>query len=331
MKKITLGLFILSSLVLISNLIFSAKITTPLVIVTVLGLSGYLLSLFKDIIQSRRLKVFELHFAEKLKNHLNDNIDNALIPFEKSFIPKNEIKKLTETESKEIQKIDNTILSLLQKSEFEQVEKILNILVKKYKFSFIRKRFGDLYLGKGEYELSIKFYKKALSQNHKNYAARENLAIAYFQLAFKNPGTNNAVHFYKKSIETNKMFFSAHYNLGIEYAKKSNSLAIQSFHNALNVNPNADKVFAAMGQYYLSIRDFENAHLSCEKAIELNPINTSAWEVQGLTFLYQNDFIEAGRMFEKVISIDPNNERAKENLNNITKIRDSSEIDLIVE
>jgi tetratricopeptide (TPR) repeat protein len=321
-------MFIISSLALLINILFIAEFSVPLIISTLIGFIGYLLSLLKDIRQHREQREFESYVSEKIKAQQNDDIEDALAPFNNSYIPKNEIEGLSETERWEVQKIDNKILLLLQKSKFDEVEKILIVLNKKYRLSFIWKRFGDVYLGKGDVHLSIKNYKKALLLNNRNHAARENLSIAYYQIALKNMGTKKAISYYNMAIETNKKFFSAHYNLGIEYAMTSNILAIQSFHNALKINPKADKVFSALGQYYLSIRDCEKAYDSCQKAIKLNPNNSSAWEVQGFIFMYQNDFIEAGRMFIKAISIDPNNELAKENLNIITKIRDYSEIDI---
>jgi tetratricopeptide (TPR) repeat protein len=331
LKKASLIVFLVSSLALITNILISAKITIPLVISTLIGLIGFLLSLLKDIRQHREQREFEFYVSEKIKDQQNDDIEDALAPFINSYIPKNEIKGLSETERWEVQKIDKKILLLLQKSRFDEVEKILNVLNKKYRLSFIRKRYGDLYLGTGDFQLSIKNYKKALSLNNKNHVAREYLAIVFSKIALENMGTKKAIFYYKKAIETNELFFSAHYNLGIEYAKMHNKLAIQSFDNALKINPKAERVYISLGQYYSSLRNYTAAEESYNQALKLNKNNTFALECLGYIFLMKNDLIEAGRFFQKVLTIEPDNDRIKKLINDISKIDDSTEIELIGE
>jgi tetratricopeptide (TPR) repeat protein len=133
-------------------------------------------------------------------------------------------------------------------------------------------------------------------------------------------GTNKAILYYKKAIWTNKLFFSAHYNLGIEYAKMNNKLAIQSFGNALKINPKAERAYISLGHYYLSLGNYTAAEESYNQALKLNKNNIFAVEGLGYIFLMKNDFIEAGRFFQKILNIEPDNDRMKKLINDILNL-----------
>jgi len=161
---------------------------------------------------------------------------------------------------------------------------------------------GLAYAGKGQFDLAIKNYSKAIKLDPK-------FEYAYYDrgLAYKNKGQFDlAIQDYNKAIELNPKRFDAYNNRGNAYqALGLLDLAIQDYNKTIELNPdyafaynNRGNVYQAKGQLDLAIQDYN-------KAIELNPEYALAYFNRGIVFKAKGQPELAERDFNKAIELDP--------------------------
>lgn len=114
----------------------------------------------------------------------------------------------------------------------------------------------------------------------------------------------------------------AHYKQGLAFAEKENyDAAINSFSEAIKINPYYAMAFAERGSAYRSrgnvsknINDFNDAIADFTKAVTINPKLTGVYGNRGLTYFalfnltYSKDSLDkAEEDFITVLASDPNN------------------------
>ena len=134
--------------------------------------------------------------------------------------------------SKEFQ---NIVESLKERKFNKALEKTKQISKIYSNENIISKLFASIYFNLGQWENSIKYFKKTLLFEKEKFKTYTNLGVALFKLG----KINDSINAFKDSIKDNKKFFLAHNNIGISYLEIGKlDEAINHFVISLNLNHN---------------------------------------------------------------------------------------------
>lgn len=134
--------------------------------------------------------------------------------------------------SKEFQ---NIIHNIKDRKFNEALEKTKKISKKYSNENIISKLFASIYFNLGQWENSIKYFKKTLLFEKEKFKIYTNLGVALFKLG----KINESINAFKDSIKDNRNFFLAHSNIGISYLEIGQlDKAVNHFVDALNLNYN---------------------------------------------------------------------------------------------
>ena len=101
--------------------------------------------------------------------------------------------------------------------------------------NIVSKLFASIYFNLGQWENSIKYFKKTLLFEKEKFKTYTNLGVALFKLG----KINDSINAFKDSIKDNKNFFLAHNNIGISYLEIGKlDEAINHFVISLKLNHN---------------------------------------------------------------------------------------------
>ncbi|MCP2727674.1 tetratricopeptide repeat protein, partial [Symplocastrum sp. BBK-W-15] len=129
---------------------------------------------------------------------------------------------------------------------------------------------GTAYNNKGDFDLAITDYNKAIQLNPKLAEAFYNRGVAYGSLM----KYNSAIADYNKALKLNPKFADAFINRGFAYSEKGEyDRAIADYNEALKLNPkNADAdAFNNRGVAYYKRGEYDRAITDYNEAIKLNP------------------------------------------------------------
>ncbi len=134
--------------------------------------------------------------------------------------------------SKEFQ---NIVDNLKERKFNEALEKTKQISKIYSNENIISKLFASIYFNLGQWENSIKYYKKILLFEKEKFKTYTNLGVALFKLG----KINDSINAFKDSIKDNRNFFLSHSNIGISYLEIGKlDEAINHFVISLNLNHN---------------------------------------------------------------------------------------------
>ena len=109
---------------------------------------------------------------------------------------------------------------------------------------------------------------------------------------------------------------------GIDLLKRGKwGQGLQSFNEALRLDPVHEDALLARGDIYLEREKFERALESYEVLIEINPKNLKAWIRYGDTLMETDRISEAMACYKKALEIDPENEQARDRLSEHERIK----------
>jgi len=125
-------------------------------------------------------------------------------------------------------------------------------------------------------ELSIVFldYQKALECIDQALRIDELEPQAFFLrgvVFLENGDTIRAIRNFQQAVEVDQDFFDAHVQLGLLYAERQNTLAVDYFNNALNIEPNNTDVLYNLAMFYQTADDFDKAIVHYNMIIEADP------------------------------------------------------------
>lgn len=153
---------------------------------------------------------------------------------------------------------------------------------------------------KGEFDLAIEEFNKAI-EIKPNYAeAFNNLGQAYdkkadFERTIKN---------FKKAIERKPDFVEAFNNRGLVYFRKDDMAhAIEDFDKAIKFKPNYAEAYNNRGLVYYVKHNFERAIEDFSKAIEVKPDYAEAYNNRALAYGAIQDFEQASKDHQKSIAL----------------------------
>ena len=149
---------------------------------------------------------------------------------------------------------------------------------------------GAVYRNKGEYDQAIEDCSKAIQLKPDYAEPYSNRGAAY-----RNKGDyERAIKDYNMAIKLKPDFVQAYYNRGLAYHEKCEfDLAIKDYNKAITLNPKLFHPYCNRGNVYLQKSDFNKAIKDYSKAIELNPELGPAYCNRGETWLHLKEWDKA--------------------------------------
>jgi tetratricopeptide (TPR) repeat protein len=156
---------------------------------------------------------------------------------------------------------------------------LLFILWFSHSKTYIKK--GIYWFDKGNYEMAINEYNKAITQDNFNAEAYLFRGIAWDEKS----DFTRAIDDFDKAIELNPKYTEAFLNRGITKCKQRKfDQAIADFSNVIKINHNANSAYLNRGNAWTKKGDYERAIADYTKAIEIIPSYSMAYN--SLAWLY---------------------------------------------
>ena len=149
---------------------------------------------------------------------------------------------------------------------------------------------GAVYRSKGEHDLAIEDCNEAIRLKHDYAEPYSNRGAAY-----RNKGDyDRAIKDYDMAIRLKHDFVEAYYNRGLAYHEKREfDLAIKDYNKAIELNPELFHPYNNRGNAYFQKGDFDKAIEDYNKAIELNPELGLAYCNRGEAWLHLKEWDKA--------------------------------------
>jgi len=165
-------------------------------------------------------------------------------------------------------------------------------------------------LKKAELHLFFEQYAEVLNHTEKAINIQAINPKAYFirGMTFKMRGdTANAIRNIQISVDQDQENYHAYIQLGILYGARSNSLAIEYYNNALNLNPHSIEALYNLAYFYQEHDMLNEALSTYTNLLAIDSTNRFAHYNMGYIHLvYLEMFREAIKYFNKALKFDPN-------------------------
>ena len=149
----------------------------------------------------------------------------------------------------------------------------------------------------------IRFYKKAIELDPKNYAAYNNLGLLFLE---KLKNYQEAEKNIRKAIEIHPTNATAHYNLGKLFETLENNVeAIGAYQKAIELNPKYALAYNNLGVFFKKSGQYSEAEKAYQKAIELEPEYAEAYNNLGNLFADIKHYDKAEKAYQKAIEVNP--------------------------
>jgi len=170
---------------------------------------------------------------------------------------------------------------------------------------------GLVYQAKGDYELSVEYYRRAVELEPNSDDAHRALGSVLEELR----SYDQAEKAYLTAIEDKPAYWASHSWIAAFYDRRTHnySKAIEHYQKALALSPDNAQVLYSLGNAYLDDHQYNKAIESLQKSIKLRPDWFQAYANLGLTYFRQRKFAEAIAPMEKAASL-VNDHRASGNL-----------------
>ena len=149
---------------------------------------------------------------------------------------------------------------------------------------------GIDYGEKGEYDLAIKDFEKALELNSKFAEAYNNLGNSYDDKG----DFDKAIAAFNMAIKLKSDFVDAYVNRGVAYGKRDKfDEAINNFTTAININQYHAEAYYSLGNVYLLTGEFEKAIANYDMSLKLDPEDAISYCHRGLSQLNLREWDKA--------------------------------------
>jgi serine/threonine protein kinase/Tfp pilus assembly protein PilF len=221
-----------------------------------------------------------------------------------------ELKDVFEVQSDVSQKVASALKIRLTLSQIERIEKRPTISIKAYDY-YLRGRDYYWRLGKGDLEIAIQMYKRALEVDPQYALAYAGLADVY---VYKYEAYyDRSVHLLNLAEETAKRALAldydlpeAHRALGRVYKeRKNNPEAISEFKKAIELKPDYLEAYRTLGWIYEEMRNCDEAITYTEKALEIKPSDRESYLLLGIAYLDKKEYPQAEKMFFEALEVAP--------------------------
>ena len=161
---------------------------------------------------------------------------------------------------------------------------------------------GAVYRNRGEYDRAITDLGKAISLNPKNSTAYNSRGLAYDSTGDR----DRAIADYDKAISLDPKFAEAYGNRGSAHVKKGDyDPAIADLDQAINLDPELLTAYSNRGFAYIKKRDYDRAIADLIKTINLDPRLRVPHNNLGFAYASKGDYDRAIAEYNTAISLDP--------------------------
>jgi len=162
-----------------------------------------------------------------------------------------------------------------------------------------------IYYKKNQLEDSETMFKSIIAINPKEFNSFYNLGVINFQ----KKDIPVAISYFKKTISLQEDYFPAHHQLAASYEAQGDfDLAIEYYKKAIKFDKDGLSLsYNNLGNVYLSLREYQQAYFSFEKALSLKGKKSSIYFNLGIASYELNNISEALDYFEKSIELDDAN------------------------
>lgn len=199
--------------------------------------------------------------------------------------------------------LDKAIALNVDKKWREVVEFLPDSVLKTYKNS-------DLYAEKAQALWFLKEFSKCKNNCEKSLEISLN-AKAYNYLGnvnFENKNYPVAIGSYNNALEIDPNFQASYYGLGAIFRRKRNfDVAQEYFEKAINVNPSNAVPYHGLGNLYIDLKKYLLAEENFKKVIEIDPNYSPAYNGLGIVSVSKREYKVGEKYYKKAIEIDPNN------------------------
>jgi tetratricopeptide (TPR) repeat protein len=166
---------------------------------------------------------------------------------------------------------------------------------------------GNSYYDKGQYDLAITNYTKAIALNPQYAKAYCNRGLAYYIIK-KNP---LAINDFTKAIEVNPQYADAYKYRGMAYyAAAEYDLAVADFNKAIALNPQNEEAYFYRGMSHRSMGGGnEMAAADFTRAIAFNPQNIDYYLMRADVYEGRHKYL-AVEDYNHVLRVEPGNSKA---------------------
>ncbi len=166
---------------------------------------------------------------------------------------------------------------------------------------------------KGQVDLAISHYKKALEIKPDYADAHKNLSVTFLQ----NGQVDEAIFHSRKVLEIKPDYAAAHYDLGNALMQKNQvDEAIDHYEQAIEIKPNYAEAYYNLGNALFQKGEVDKANEIFQKAVEIKPDYSEAHNNLGASFLQKGQVDQAILHFQKAQEINPGLPDASYNLGN---------------
>lgn len=166
---------------------------------------------------------------------------------------------------------------------------------------------GYSYILKGDYQMAIACYERAIQLDPNN-------DLAWYGLALSNRYLGNrqkAIECLQEAIKINpndeaSLFLLGSFYLTIDYQK-----TLEYTLRSLQINPNNPSSCLNVGIAYSGLGNYTKAQEYLQKAIQLQPNNDFIWAMLGLNYNLLGDKEKAKECYKMSLEINPNNDFAQ--------------------
>ena len=168
---------------------------------------------------------------------------------------------------------------------FENNKEILSRLAGYYNYIL-----GNTACDDKEYNLSLKYYQKAIDLKPDCHEAWYNMGLAYYE----NGEFDTAIKKYEEAIKIKPDYHEALNNMGISYEKKGEfDKAIEKYEEVIKIKPDYYEAWYNMGLAYYENGEFDTAIKKYEEAIKIKPDYHEAFNNMGKVYIEKKNYKKA--------------------------------------
>lgn len=258
-----------------------------------------------------------------LKDHKNLNLITDLINSSKLIEAKKELILLEDECSNDFA-FYNIIAQICEK--LGEIDEAIKNYIKSLDLNnnFFESKFNlaILYYKLKNLDKSEELFKQLIITNKQNYYLYYNLGI----IQFEKKNFSKAIFFLKNTLSINNSFHLAYHQLAMIYEiQGDSSLAITNYQKAIELDTQGYSVsHVNLGNVYLTLKDYEKAKLSFEKALTLQGKKSSIYFNLGIVHYEMNNILDSLKFFDKAINLDEKNIKFSSTLIGISHFLDNN-------
>ena len=198
----------------------------------------------------------------------------------------------------------DSVIALYSSGKFNEAIESIQILNVKYpNVPLLFNILGVCYKAKGELEISIDMFNRAISIKPDYAEVHNNMGLTFLALKKLEDASNS----FKTATKYLPNFYAAYYNHAIVQKKMGNLKdAVSNYEKVIEIKPDYAEAHNNLGTLLMDLDKLDSSRKRYEKAIEIKPDFAEAYNNLGNLFKNLGKLEEAVANFEKARNLNPN-------------------------